>query len=137
MCGGRNGRKSGRCRGDDRAFMAHSGRTWHKRNMTYLYAMMVLAAATAGPPTATAADEAALQCFTARETSERVARLRLFNPLMAMRATARRIKADPLRTRLCRNGPRLVYELSLIRRDGKVQKVYLNAQNGAPVKMTP
>lgn len=89
----------------------------------------------AGVQAVPAADDPPLQCFTVKETSERVSRLRLFNPLMAMRTTARRLKADPLRTRLCRTGPRLVYELSLIRRDGKVQKVYLNAQNGNPAQL--
>ncbi|MBM3609513.1 MAG: hypothetical protein FJX29_13890 [Alphaproteobacteria bacterium] len=103
--------------------------------MNGMIALTILAMANMAQPAA-AADEPQLHCYSARETSERVARLRLHNPLMAMRTTARRIKADPLRTRLCRSGPRLVYELSLIRRDGKVQKVYLNAQNGSPVTLT-
>jgi len=117
--------------------MDHSARTGQKRFMTYLYAMLALTAAATASPAALAANEPILHCFTARETSERVARLRLFNPLMAMRTTARRLKADPLRTRLCRSGSRLFYELSLIRRDGRVQKVYLNAQNGAQVNLNP
>jgi len=77
--------------------------------------------------------ERPIVCFSARETSDRVARLRLFNPLIAMQTNARRLRADPLRTRLCRSGGRLVYELSLIRKDGKVLKVYLNAQTGRPL----
>jgi hypothetical protein len=72
-------------------------------------------------------------CFSARETSDQVARLRLFNPLIAMQTNARRLRADPLRTRLCRSAGRLVYELSLIRKDGKVLKIYLNAQTGRPL----
>ncbi len=99
--------------------------------MFYLLAVASVAVTVTAQPMA-AAEIAPLSCFTVKETSERVARLRLFNPLMAMRTTARRLKAEPLRTRLCRSGPRLVYELSLIQRDGKVQRVYLNAQNGKP-----
>lgn len=77
--------------------------------------------------------ERPIVCFSAREMSDRVARLRLANPLMTMQANARRLRADPLRTRLCRTGNRLIYELSLIRRDGKVTQVYVNAQNGRPM----
>ena len=94
------------------------------------------AAATSAPPASGGPDnrdstvEGPLICFSAREMSDRVARLRLVNPLITMQANARRLRADPLRTRLCRSGTRLIYELSLIRRDGKVAKVYVNAQNG-------
>ncbi len=102
------------------------------------------ATAAASPPAATAqavtpapvADapvERPIICFSARETSDRVARLRLANPLMTMRTNARRLRADPLRTRLCRGGTVLIYELSLIRRDGKVTQVYVNAQTGRPM----
>ena len=79
--------------------------------------------------------EKPITCFTAREMNERVSRLRLFNPLVAMQTNARRLRADPLRTRLCRAaGDRLVYQLSLIsRRGGSVMIVYVNAQNGRPL----
>ena len=72
-------------------------------------------------------------CFSAREMSDRVARLRLYNPLIAMQANARRNRAEPLRTRLCRTGNRLVYEQTLIRRDGKVLAIYVNTQNGRTI----
>jgi hypothetical protein len=72
-------------------------------------------------------------CFSAREMNDRVARLRLYNPLIAMQTNARRNRAEPLRTRLCRTGIRLIYEQSLIRKDGKVLLIYLNAQNGRPM----
>ena len=102
------------------------------------------ATAAASPPAATAqaapsapagdpAVEHPIVCFSAREMSDRVARLRLANPLMTMRTNARRLRADPLRTRLCRTGNTLIYELSLIRRDGKVTQVYVNAQSGRPM----
>ena len=77
--------------------------------------------------------ERPIVCFSAREMNDRVSRLRLHNPLLAMQSNARRLRAEPLRTRLCRTGNRLVYELSLIRRDGKVMQVYLNAQSGRPI----
>jgi hypothetical protein len=86
--------------------------------------------ASGGPDNRDSTVDGPLICFSAREMSDRVARLRLVNPLMTMQANARRLRADPLRTRLCRSGTRLIYELSLIRRDGKVAKVYVNAQNG-------
>ena len=72
-------------------------------------------------------------CFSAREMNDRIARLRLYNPLIAMQANARRNRAEPLRTRLCRTGNRLVYEQTLIRRDGKVLAIYVNAQNGRTI----
>ncbi len=77
--------------------------------------------------------EKPIVCFSAREMGDRVARLRLANPLIAMQSNARRNRAEPLRTRLCRTGNRLVYELSLIRKDGKVMQIYLNAQSGRPI----
>ena len=89
---------------------------------------MTAAAVAAGNPDAPV--ERPIVCYSAREMSDRVARLRLYNPLLAMQAQARRQRAEPLRTRLCRSGNRLVYELSLIRRDGKVLPLYVNAQNG-------
>ncbi len=79
------------------------------------------------------ASERPQACYTAREMSDRVARLRLSNPLIAMQSNARRLRADPLRTRLCRSGGRLIYELSLIRRDGKVLRIHVNAQNGRTI----
>ena len=77
--------------------------------------------------------ERAFVCFTAREANDRIARLRLYNPLVAMQLNARRLRAEPLRSRLCRSGGQLVYEMSLIRRDGKVLRIFLNAQTGRPI----
>lgn len=74
--------------------------------------------------------ELPIVCFSARDMNDRVARLRLANPLIVMQSNARRLRAEPLRTRLCRSGARLIYELSLIRRDGRVLLIYVNAQNG-------
>lgn len=88
------------------------------------------------PPGGTASIETVekpIVCYSARETGDRVARLRLQNPLLAMQAHAKRLRAEPLRTRLCRSAGRMIYELSLIRRDGKVHVVYLNAQTGKPM----
>jgi len=41
--------------------------------------------------------------------------------------------ADPLRSRLCRWNDEYVYEITLLRRDGKVMNVFIKAEDGSLV----
>jgi hypothetical protein len=81
-------------------------------------------------PVAAAAPERV--CLSAAETRAAVARHGLVDPLAALRAAARKAQADPLRSRLCRVGAGFVYEMALLRRDGKVLRVNVDAATGQP-----
>ena len=72
----------------------------------------------------------ALACVAAAETRAAIVRHKLADPSPALRALARRGQAEPLRSRLCRMEDRFVYEMALLRRDGKVVRVYVDAQDG-------
>jgi hypothetical protein len=80
---------------------------------------------------------AAFACLSASEARTLIARHRLANPMSALRAMARRSKAEPLRSRLCRWDDRFVYEMALLRRDGKVVRVHVDARDGRTVVGPP
>jgi uncharacterized membrane protein YkoI len=92
----------------------------------------VILAAVLGCAAATAQAEPARErvCYSARETREKIAAHGLAEPLRLMRATAGRLQADAVAVKLCLLNQELVYEISLVRRDGRVIRVYLNASNG-------
>ena len=71
----------------------------------------------------------ALACLPPSEARAVIARNKLANPLPALRSAARRAQAEPLRSRLCRMEDRLVYEMTMLRRDGKVVRVFVDAQD--------
>ena len=48
-----------------------------------------------------------------------------------MRSTAGRLQAEALGVKLCRWSEELVYELSLLRHDGRVIHVFIDAKNGS------
>ncbi len=77
--------------------------------------------------------QAAFSCLPASEARALIARHRLANPMPTLRSLARRSKAEPLRSRLCRWDDRFVYEMALLRRDGKVVRVYVDARDGRTV----
>ena len=71
-------------------------------------------------------------CFNPAETREKIATHRLTEPFRALRAG--RLQGEALRARLCRWKPdEFVYEVFMLRRDGHVVRVYMNAQNGEAV----
>lgn len=71
-------------------------------------------------------------CFSQTETREKIAQRRLADPIGAMRAG--RAEGEALRTRLCRWTPdELVYEVLVLRHDGHVVHLYMNAQSGRTV----
>lgn len=70
-------------------------------------------------------------CFSQVETRESVAAHRLREPLALLREAARETRAEPLGTRLCLWNEKFVYEMSLLRRDGRVVRVFTDAASGA------
>ncbi|MDP2357156.1 MAG: hypothetical protein Q8M31_13995 [Beijerinckiaceae bacterium] len=92
--------------------------------------LLTLHAAPAGEPLVVEVQQRAVTaCMTPAEARAAIARHKLANPLPALRSAARRAQAEPLRSRLCRMDDRLVYEMTMLRRDGKVVRVFVDAQD--------
>lgn len=89
--------------------------------------------------TATLATPAAAQvepvhaCLSPQETRESVAAYQLREPLSLLRDAARETRAEPLKSRLCRWNEQFVYEMSLLRRDGRVLRVFVDAASGTKI----
>ncbi len=72
-------------------------------------------------------------CFTSSETREKVLSRRLSEPFSLLRGAAGHFEGEALRAKLCRWNDDYVYEIALLRRDGHIVHVYLNAVNGQAV----
>lgn len=71
-------------------------------------------------------------CFNPAETREKIAAHRLAEPFRALRMG--RLQGEALRAKLCRWKPdEFVYEIAILRRDGRVVHLYMNALNGQSV----
>lgn len=68
------------------------------------------------------------------ETREAVRTHKLAPPGSAQRAAAADSRAEPLRNRLCRWNSEFVYEITLLRRDGKVAHVFVRANDGTTIE---
>jgi uncharacterized membrane protein YkoI len=69
-------------------------------------------------------------CFSTAETREKIVAHGLFEPFRVMRSAASRSQAEAIGVKLCRWSEELVYEMSLLRRDGRVIHVFVNAKTG-------
>ncbi|MBV8848105.1 MAG: hypothetical protein JOZ16_00815 [Methylobacteriaceae bacterium] len=86
------------------------------------------------PQRSLAAQLAPLQCLSTDETREEIASARLVQPLLVMRRAAGDLHAEAVDGRLCRWNNELIYEISLLRRDGHIVRVLFNAANGKAVE---
>lgn len=99
--------------------------------MTSLLLSFALAASIVHPAHVRAeGDPGRRACLNPAETREALSTRKLREPMNLLRDAARQAKAEPLSTRLCRWGDRLVYEMSLLRRDGRVVRVFVDAATG-------
>ncbi len=78
-----------------------------------------------------------LECFSVAQTRQKIAQHRLAEPFPLMRAESSANQADALSTRLCRNGELFLYEINLLRRDGRVIRVFVDAASGKPSPYHP
>jgi hypothetical protein len=69
-------------------------------------------------------------CLTAAQAREMIGLHRLADPFRVMKGAAHRFQAEALRVKLCRRKDEFNYEISLLRRDGRVIHVFLNAASG-------
>jgi uncharacterized membrane protein YkoI len=72
-------------------------------------------------------------CFSAQETREKILQHKLNEPFRVMKATAGQMQAEAIGAKLCRWKEELVYEISLLRHDGHVLHVFVNAADGKTV----
>jgi uncharacterized membrane protein YkoI len=72
-------------------------------------------------------------CFSAAETRDKILTHGLFEPFHAMRNVAGPLQAEALGVKLCRRSDELVYELSLLRHDGRVIRVFIDAKTGQAI----
>jgi hypothetical protein len=116
-------------------FMVHGqdGRTM-RISLLAATAAFCLAASLLLPSLSSAAQVAPLQCLTTDETREEIASARLVQPFILMRRAAGDLHAEAVDGRLCRWNNELIYEISLLRRDGHIVRVLFNAANGKAVE---
>ncbi len=69
-------------------------------------------------------------CFGPAETREKIVTRRLSEPFRLLRGAAGRVQGEALRARLCRWNEDYIYEIALLRSDGRIVHVYLNAVSG-------
>lgn len=72
------------------------------------------------------------QCFSLAQTREKIDTHKLMDPFACMRAAARELSGEALGARLCRLEEAFVYEISVLRPDGRIVKLIFNAATGAP-----
>jgi hypothetical protein len=103
--------------------------------MTTVLILAALAATLGNPARLAAADgaDARRACLSAADTRENVSAHQLREPMALLREMAVQTRAEPLTARLCRWNEQFVYEMSLLRRDGRVVRVFVDAASGARV----
>jgi uncharacterized membrane protein YkoI len=109
----------------------------------FLWSCLTLVAVATGAPAAWAAEEAEhaehaeqaprrAHCFSTAQTRERIDIHKLADPFACMRAAARDHQGEALNARLCLLDELLVYEISLLRPDGRIVRVLFDAATGKP-----
>ncbi|MGJ0510432.1 MAG: PepSY domain-containing protein [Methylocystis sp.] len=72
------------------------------------------------------------QCFSTAQTRERIEAHKLVDPFACMRSAAREHHGEPLGARLCRVEEQFLYEISLLRPDGRIVRLLFDAATGKP-----
>jgi hypothetical protein len=70
------------------------------------------------------------ECYSASQTREKIAAHKLAEPFRLLVSAARHYEAEALGVRLCHRKDQYVYEISLLRANGRVIHVYTNALTG-------
>jgi hypothetical protein len=72
-------------------------------------------------------------CFSAAQTRENIGTHKLAEPFRLMKTVAGHYQGEAIGAKLCRWGEEFIYEINLLRRDGHVIHVFVNAGNGQVV----
>jgi hypothetical protein len=70
------------------------------------------------------------ECFSASQTREKIAAHKLAEPFRLLMGAAHHYEAEALGVRLCHHKEQYIYEISLLRANGRVIHVYTNALTG-------
>jgi uncharacterized membrane protein YkoI len=70
------------------------------------------------------------ECFSAAQTRENISAHKLAEPFRLMKSAAARFQAEAIGVKLCRWKEGFVYEISLLRHDGRVIHAFTNAATG-------
>ena len=73
-----------------------------------------------------------LHCLPMAEARTLMESHKLANPFHSMREAAMRFSGEPVGARLCEFGESLLYEISLLRPDGHIVRVLVDAVTGRP-----
>jgi uncharacterized membrane protein YkoI len=69
-------------------------------------------------------------CFSTAETRDKIAADGLSEPFQTMQSAAAMAQAEAIGAKLCRRSDELVYEISLLRLDGRVFQILVDAKTG-------
>ncbi|ARN80550.1 hypothetical protein DSM21852_38540 [Methylocystis bryophila] len=72
------------------------------------------------------------ECYTVAQTREKIAQHGLADPVPLLRKAGAENQGEPLAARLCRNGEVFIYDITVMRRDGRIERVPINAADGKP-----
>ncbi len=72
------------------------------------------------------------QCFSTAQTREKIEAHKLTDPFACMRAAARELGGEALGARLCRSDEIFIYEISVLRADGRIVRQLFDAATGKP-----
>jgi hypothetical protein len=115
---------------NEHLFIGHSPGAKQASAMKCAYFILCCCTFLAFASAAHAQTERKRVCLTAAETREAVASHRLIEPFNALKNARAETRAEPLTSRLCRWNDEFVYEITLLRRNGKVVRVFTNAADG-------
>ncbi len=69
-------------------------------------------------------------CYSTAETRDKIVSLGLFEPFHLMRNVATKLQAEAIGAKLCRWSEDFVYEISLLRHDGRILHISIDAKTG-------
>ena len=79
-----------------------------------------------------AAEAPATECYSIAQTREKIAQHGLADPVPLLRKAGAENQGEALAAQLCRNGEVFIYDITVMRRDGRIERVPLNAADGKP-----
>jgi uncharacterized membrane protein YkoI len=100
------------------------------------FALIALVLLTLGPLSVIPADaETRTRCLTRDQQRSAITERRAV-PLAAVRKSVRaKVPGEMVRARLCQEPERLIYQLTVLPRDGKVRRVIVDAKSGNVVSV--
>ncbi|HZD30132.1 MAG TPA: hypothetical protein VE779_00580 [Candidatus Angelobacter sp.] len=103
----------------------------------YPAALLGLALTSTGARAAEAEARLKPVCLNAAETREQAKAHRLLEPFVALKTAAAQLQAEALSARLCHADEKFIYEIILLRRNGRLLHVDMEADSGKLISSAP